>query len=37
MITSMLPNAAEAELEDWGPLDKATGAAMARAADRSKP
>ena len=29
MITSMLPNAADAELEDWGPLDEATGAPMA--------
>lgn len=29
MITSMMPNAADAELEDWGPLDEATGAPMA--------
>ncbi|WP_235672578.1 cupin domain-containing protein [Mycolicibacterium hodleri] len=29
MITSMLPNAADAELEDWGPLDEATGDPMA--------
>ncbi|MGH3638052.1 MAG: cupin domain-containing protein [Mycobacterium sp.] len=29
MITSMLPNAIDAELEDWGPLDEATDAPMA--------
>lgn len=29
MITSLLPDAIDAELEDWGPLDEATGDPMA--------
>lgn len=29
MLTALLPGAAEAELEDWGPLDEATGEPMA--------
>ena len=29
VTTSMLAQAADAELEDWGPLDEATGDAMA--------
>ncbi len=29
MITPMLANALDADLEDWGPLDEATGAPMA--------
>ena len=28
MITSMLPDAIDADLEDWGPLEEATGEAM---------
>ncbi len=30
MITPMLANALDADLEDWGPLDEATGAATSR-------
>jgi uncharacterized protein len=29
ILTSLLPGAAEAELEDWGPLDEATDVPMA--------
>jgi uncharacterized cupin superfamily protein len=29
VITNMLPHAEDAELEDWGPLEEATGEAMA--------